>query len=94
MDLTGSGTTVTFDFSTTFGAPKCIKVKTSQTVSFTGVGGTHPLILDCGPVLPITTTQSANFSQMFSTAGLYGAHCPNHGGTDGAGMGLAIEVVP
>jgi plastocyanin len=91
-DLTDGGSTATFDWPTVFNAPACIKVKTFQTISFTGVGTFHPLIQDCGPRHPINGEQDAPFTATFQVSGLYGVHCPNHGLPDGTGMGLAIEV--
>ncbi len=96
IDLTGGGNMVTFDFATTNGAPKCIKVKNTQAVQFTGVTASpHPMSpLDCGPANVIATTQTATFTRTFSVTGIYGAHCEIHGTNTGTGMAVAIQSVP
>ena len=74
---------------------KCIVVTASQVVMFTNVDNVHPLHLDCGPALPITSTQTAPFSRMFSTPGLYGLRCTNSShpaNATGLLHGLAISV--
>ncbi|MBX7099609.1 MAG: hypothetical protein K1X89_17970 [Myxococcaceae bacterium] len=94
-DLTGGGSSVMFDFSTTFGAPVCIKVKTSQSVTVTGVSGVHPIAQDCGPTSVVAGVgETMGFTHTFSTAGTWGFHCTVHGAASGASMSLAIKSVP
>ena len=93
IDLNDGGTAATFDFSSTFGAPKCIKVKSTQSLTLTGVSANHPLLQDCGPVQFVTTQTTTAVVHTYSTTGLYGFHCGFHGAADGTGMGLAVQVV-
>ncbi|MBS1149269.1 MAG: hypothetical protein H6Q89_967, partial [Myxococcaceae bacterium] len=89
-DLTAA-TSPSFNFSSlAFNGKACIKVKTTQTVSITGISGTsHPTSAqDCGPA-NVLTAHSTDFMQQFTVTGTYGFHCSNH-----AGMELAIQVVP
>ena len=47
-DLTGAGATVTFDWLSINSAATCIKIHSSQSVSFTNVGTGQGVKLDCG----------------------------------------------
>lgn len=92
------GASVTFDFSTTFGTPKCIKVKTNQAVTFGGVSGFHPIAPQACGVMNVFPTQVSTTTppvvRTFATAGTYGIYCPNHDSGDGMGMALQIQAVP
>lgn len=84
--------TVSIDFSTAFGSPKCLRVRASQTISVTGISSFHPFRQSCGPDQKITST-SAPTTLTSLAIGLYGFYCPNHSGPEGTGMGLAVQVV-
>jgi hypothetical protein len=88
-----NGAVVSFDFNTAFGTPRCLRVRSSQTVSVTGISGFHPFDQSCGPNRKVTSTMSATTLTSLAV-GLYGFYCPNHSGSDGTGMGLALQVVP
>jgi len=83
---------VTFDFDTAFGTPKCLRVRTAQTISVTGISGFHPFRQSCGPDQKLTSTSTPTTLTSLAV-GLYGFYCPNHSGADGTGMGLAVQVV-
>lgn len=74
---TSASRTVTFD--ATGYAPKCMRVQTFQTVTFSGNFTIHPLVQDCGPSdRSLTTTFGTTKTATFPSFGEYGYHCANH----------------
>ncbi len=77
-------------------SPSCVRVKASQTVTFSGDFGNHPLDQSCGPVANVLVNRAGQ-SRTFSLAeglGVFGYWCTDHGSASGQGMAGAIEVVP
>jgi plastocyanin len=83
QDMTASGATITWDFTV---SPKCVKIKTGQTVTWNGDLGTHPLNPFGGdPGSPVPSTSTGNSAKgTFPTAGVFGFHCANHSSMLGA----------
>lgn len=90
-DLTAG--TATIEFGGAHGnayAPRCVRVKVGQVVTFSGEFGTHPLAQDCGPNQSIPDKSSGTSTTVtFATPGTWGFTCTVH-----AGMTGAIDVVP
>lgn len=84
---------MTFDFSSTHGNPRCLRLTTAQALSLTNISGLHPLGQRCGPDQKVATpTQTATTLNNLHV-GLYGFYCPNHGNAaTGTGMGFALQV--
>jgi len=94
MDLTADAADRTIAFTFSKYTPNCIRVKTGQTVTFSGNFAQHPLAQSCGPdgVLFNSTGMSKSFT--FQAAGDYGYYCTFHGNQLGQGMSGSISVVP
>lgn len=77
-------------------SPDCARIRSNQTILFSGDFGNHPLAQACGPVGNVLVNRSGQ-SRTFSLSeglGLYGYYCTAHGSSSGQGMAGAIEVVP
>ncbi len=84
------GTTITFPNGNDTYAPKCLRIRAGQAVTFTGDRGNHPLRFVCGP----STLPSSASQVTLSVPGVWGYYCSDHGTASGGGMAGAIEVVP
>ena len=73
--------------------PKCLRVRVGQQVQFVGAFSDHPLQSACGGTIPHVTSGTSRVVT-FTTPGLYGYYCTNHGTPAGADMAGAIDVVP
>ncbi len=72
--------------------PPCLQVKVGQTVRFSGMFASHPLLPRCGPVdAGIVNASGAQKDITFTVAGDYGYFCQYH---TGFGMNGAVRVVP
>ena len=97
-----AGRVVTFQTTTTTPpryeyTPKCLRIKTGQTVTFTGDFYIHPLAPACGPSAALENRTDAGISSStftLSAPGAYGYYCLDHGNTQGASMSGVIDVVP
>ena len=89
----GADRTVTFmDFAYT---PKCLRIKSGQSVVFTGDFDRHPLVTSCGPTLPFDHRAGMTpASFVLEAAGRYGYYCLDHGNAAGQVMSGSIDVVP
>lgn len=86
-DQTAAGGAITWDFTV---APKCVKVKVGQTVTWTGDFATHPLAPFNGDASnPIVIGTAGTSKITFPVAGTFGFHCLNHPSMLGA-----VQVVP
>jgi plastocyanin len=75
--LSTASRTITFDSSGY--VPKCMRVTTSQDVTFSGTFVIHPLVQVCGPSdAQLTTTFGTTKTARFSSFGTYGYRCANH----------------
>lgn len=91
-DAGDGGALVTFsDFAY---APKCLRVKVGQTVTFQGDFMRHPLRQACGPVVVFDDMMGTRTSLTPALAGTYGYYCLDHGNTNGDVMSGAVLVVP
>ncbi|MFT3711475.1 MAG: hypothetical protein QM817_27895 [Archangium sp.] len=78
-DRTASGASRTITFDSSGYSPKCMRVTTSQDVTFSGSFFLHPLQQFCGPRDVNMTTNSGNSKTVrFPTFGTYGYRCKNH----------------
>jgi plastocyanin len=97
-DATGSGADRTILFGGATGtayAPKCLRIKVGQAVTFSGAFGSHPLVQACGPASALASTSSGSSATFtLNEAGIVGYFCQFHGTAAGSGMAGAIEVVP
>ena len=74
-------------------APKCMKVKKGQTVTFAGDFKVHPLQQACGANETIPAVSSGDVRTVtFETAGDFGYFCTAHGNPAGSGMAGLIVV--
>lgn len=74
---TSASRTITFDSSGY--VPKCMRVQTFQTVTFSGSFSIHPLVQFCGPSdRNLTTTFGTTKTATFPSFGTYGYRCANH----------------
>jgi plastocyanin len=72
-----------------------MKIKSGQTVTFSGSFAAHPLDAACQPASAITNvTTGASTTVTFTTIGYYNYYCTFHGTSGGTGMAGSIEVVP
>lgn len=95
-DRTADDASRTIAFGDTLGntyAPKCLKIKAGQTVTFDGDFTVHPLAHACGPAetIPNVTTGTSE-AVTFETSGNYGYFCTRHGNPAGGGMAGRIVV--
>jgi len=75
-------------------APKCMKVKKGQSVTFDGDFKVHPLAQACGPSETIPNVKEGSSQAItFETAGDFGYFCTAHGNPAGGGMAGRILVV-
>ena len=75
--------------------PKCLIIRSGQTVTFVGDFITHPLTPSCGPELLLEYRDTgATASFVLESSGIYGYYCLDHGNPQGDAMSGAIEVVP
>ena len=94
-DATAAGASRTINFSGTSYSPKCLRIKSGQSVTFSGSFSSHPLEGQCGASDVIGAVSSGTGqSYTLDAVGLYGYYCTFHGSPDGSGMAGAIEVVP
>ena len=94
-DHTAAADTRTIVFTTAMYTPKCMQIKTGQTVTFSGDFVVHPLMQSCGPAPDVITNGSGTSKTVtFATAGDYGYYCTIHGTPSGGGMAGSISVVP
>jgi plastocyanin len=78
-DRTASGASRTVTFDSNGYVPKCMRVTTSQDVTFSGSFTIHPLQQFCGPSdRNMTTTFGTTKTVRFSDFGTYGYRCKNH----------------
>jgi plastocyanin len=79
VDRTAAGASRTVTFDSSGYTPKCMRVTTSQDVTFSGSFGTHPLQQTCGPSnRQMTTTNGVTKVVRFPQFGEYGYRCANH----------------
>ena len=92
-DYTTTGTTITFPAGATdFNySPKCLKVASGASVTFSGEFSSHPLdpsdlrgTLTGNPIMLTNTGTSASFT--FTTPGFYAYYCQFHGADNGQFM--------
>jgi len=102
-DHTSDVMPVVIDFDFSFYAPKCVRIRSGQTVTFVGpVGdpnpfGTHPLrAASCAPsgVSETGTGSPTEVSFTLTELGVHGYYCTAHGSDAGAGMAGSIVVDP
>jgi plastocyanin len=78
-DRTAPGASRTITFDSSGYVPKCMRVTTSQDVTFSGTFGIHPLQQVCGPSnRQMTTTFGITKTVRFADFGTYGYRCANH----------------
>ena len=78
-DRTASAASRTITFNSAGYVPKCMRVTTSQDVTFAGSFTIHPLVQICGPSdAQLTTTFGNMKTARFSSFGTYGYRCANH----------------
>jgi plastocyanin len=78
-DRTASGASRTVTFGSSGYSPKCMRVTTSQDVTFSGSFTIHPLVQVCGPSdRQMTTTFGTTKVVRFPQFGTYGYRCANH----------------
>ena len=78
-DRTGAGASRTVTFDSSGYAPKCMRVSTTQDVTFSGSFAIHPLQQVCGPSdARLGTTSGVTKTARFSSFGTYGYRCANH----------------
>lgn len=76
-------------------APKCLTIRSGQTLTFSGDFIRHPLTPSCGPELLLEYRDTATTSSfVLEAVGIYGYYCLDHGNPQGDVMAGAIEVVP
>lgn len=79
VDRTAASANRTVTFDSSGYSPKCMRVLTYQTVTFSGTFGIHPLVQDCGPSdRQLTTTFGTTKTATFPSLGEYGYHCAFH----------------
>lgn len=79
VDRTATSASRTVTFDAMGYSPKCMRVQTFQTVTFSGNFTLHPLVQDCGPSdRNLTTTFGTTKTATFPSFGEYGYHCANH----------------
>lgn len=96
QDRTAEDAARTITFGDALGnnyAPKCLRIKAGQTVTFEGDFVVHPLAQACGPadVVPNVTSGTSQ-AVTFETAGNFGYFCTKHGNPAGGGMAGRIVV--
>ncbi|MEW6435375.1 MAG: hypothetical protein AB1730_28095 [Myxococcota bacterium] len=78
-DRTAPSASRTITFDSNGYVPKCMRVTTSQTVTFSGSFAIHPLVQFCGPSdRNLTTTIGTTKTATFPSFGTYGYRCANH----------------
>jgi plastocyanin len=78
-DRTASGASRTITFDSNGYSPKCMRVTTSQDVTFSGSFFLHPLQQFCGPRdVNMTATSGNSKTVRFPDFGTYGFRCKNH----------------
>lgn len=78
-DRTAGGANRTITFDSNGYVPKCMRVTTSQDVTFSGTFVLHPLQQTCGPSnRQMTTTNGITKVVRFPDFGTYGYRCANH----------------
>ncbi|MEW5743456.1 MAG: hypothetical protein AB1938_31385 [Myxococcota bacterium] len=78
-DRTAPTASRTITFGSTGYSPKCIRVTTTQDVTFSGSFSIHPLQQTCGPSdRNMTTTFGTTKVVRFPNFGTYGYRCANH----------------
>ena len=94
-DLTASGAKREITFKCCSYAPKCIKIKVGQSVTFKGSFGGHPLKAKCEEVVTIKETRTGSSATFkFTKAGYYNYYCIFHDSGTGTGMAGNVYVVP
>lgn len=88
----GAAREITFSFDP---SPRCLKVKAGQQVTFNGPSDFHPLVQNCGPASALGNSEASPTVVTYTTPGLYGYFCSNHGNPpSGSNMAGAILVEP
>lgn len=89
----GASRTITAVFSGGFQyAPRCLKIRAGQSVTFSMSLASHPLVADCQDHASITNTASGSSAVFsFPYPGYYGFHCAIHGP---GGMSGNLWVIP
>jgi plastocyanin len=90
----------TIDFGGSLGtvyAPRCLKIKAGQKVTWNGDFSSHPLTAaGCNPpggdAIPATSTGTTT-SVTFATKGTYGFYCMNHGAGGGSASAMNGLIV-
>ncbi len=78
-DRTAAGASRTVTFGSSGYSPKCMRVTTSQDVTFSGTFTLHRLQQTCGPSnRQMTTTSGITKTVRFSDFGTYGYRCADH----------------
>jgi hypothetical protein len=79
-DRTSSTASRTITFNSSGYAPKCMRIGTSQSVTFSGSFFIHPLVQFCGPrnANMSTSSGSSRTISMPSGFGTYGYRCKDH----------------
>lgn len=78
-DRTAAAASRTVTFNSSGYTPKCMRVTTSQDVTFSGDFFLHPLQQFCGPAdVNMTQTNGTTKTVRFGTFGTYGYRCANH----------------
>jgi plastocyanin len=78
-DRTAAGASRTVTFDSNGYSPKCMRVTTTQDVTFSGNFSLHPLRQVCGPrEFTLNPNFGSSRSARFSSFGTYGYECANH----------------
>jgi plastocyanin len=94
-DATAANADRTIHFQDYSYAPKCLMIRSGQTVTFSGDFIRHPLTPSCGPELLLEYRDiGTTASFVLESSGTYGYYCLDHGNPQGDVMSGAIEVVP